>query len=555
MAGDILTPMESSDLTLMGEVEDVQESNPFIDLGSTGLKRTGGYLDEEFLPHLKGTKAVKVYREMGDNDPIAGASLYGITNLLRGVDWQVIPGGKNREAAMAARLIETAMDDMSESWADTIQEISSFVQYGWSWHEISYKRRIGPWEKDGKCRSKYTDGLIGWKGFPIRSQDSLHRWIFNDAGDVIAMVQMAPPDYKTRVLPITKSLLFRYGRSKNNPEGFSVFRRSYRPWYYKKRLEEFESVGVERDLAGLPMVTVPASYLRAGPNTEQGKMVAAMRKMVRSVRRNEQEGLVFPIEYDQDTKQPLFKFELLSSGGARQHDTDKLIRRYEERQLQTTFSDWLMVGHQSTGTYNMHVDKTGIYREALNATCMSMADVFTRHAIPRLFALNGWHTSYLPKIVPSSVDEPDLAQLAQFLTATAGLGFVWGPDADIERMLRKAAGLPEMPDGDEQSRRRDRRMTEATNYAELQARYLAARSQVVQAQAAEEAMSQGVPTPDMQMQQQQIAQGQQQMEQGAANEQRTAQQHEQAQGEHLFTALGGGEQQQGAGGAKKGPKA
>ena len=33
-----------------------------------------------------------------------------------------------------------------------------------------------------------------------------------------------------------------------------MLRNSYRSWYYKKRLEEFESVGVERDLAGLPMV-------------------------------------------------------------------------------------------------------------------------------------------------------------------------------------------------------------------------------------------------------------------------------------------------------------
>ena len=138
------------------------------------------------------------------------------------------------------------------------------------------------------------------------------------------------------------------------------------------------------------MVTVPTSYLSAAKCSEQGKMVEGLRKMVRSVRRNEQEGVIFPVEYDQDTKQKLFEFTLLNSGGARQHNTDAIIRRYEERQLMTILADFIMVGHQQTGTYNLHVDKTGIFREALNATARSIAEVFNRHAIPRLFAANGW---------------------------------------------------------------------------------------------------------------------------------------------------------------------
>ena len=32
------------------------------------------------------------------------------------------------------------------------------LPYGWSWHEIVYKRRLGPWEKDPKKRSKHTTG-------------------------------------------------------------------------------------------------------------------------------------------------------------------------------------------------------------------------------------------------------------------------------------------------------------------------------------------------------------------------------------------------------------
>lgn len=547
MAGSIVTPVEAADVQSLGEVRLLEEASPWLELGSSGLKRAAGYIDEEFLPHLKGPKAVKIFREMGDNDPITGSMLFAIQQLLRGVQWSVEPGGKSRVDAMAAKLVETAMDDMSMSWDGTMMEILSCLRYGWSWHEIVYKRRVGPWEKDPSTRSKYTDGLVGWRKMPLRSQETLLRWIFDETGDVAAMVQMAAPDYQTRVLPLNRSLLFRFGHTKNNPEGFSILRTSYRPWYYKKRIEELESVGIERDLAGLPMVTVPTSYLSASKSSEQGKMVEGLRKMVRSVRRNEQEGVIFPVEYDQDTKQKLFDFQLLSSGGARQHNTDAIIRRYEERQLMTILADFIMVGHQQTGTYNLHVDKTGIFREALNATARNIAEVFNRHAIPRLFAANGWRLEALPKIVPGNVDAPNLNELSSFLSTTAGLGFTWGPDADMEKFLRNAAGLPELGEDELAVRRREARIDEAARYAEQQTRYMAARSQLVQAQAAEDALMAGEPTPELMAQQQQLAQGQQGLEQGRqqmqitqAGEERAAADHAVAQTERVMMDFSGG---------------
>jgi hypothetical protein len=85
-----------------------------------------------------------------------------------------------------------------------------------------------------------------------------------------------------------------------------------------------------------------------------------------NVRRDEHEGLVLPSEYDPDTKQPLFDFELLSSGGARTFDTNALIQRYEQRILMSVMADFLLLGHEGVGSYAMHVDKTGIFKAALN---------------------------------------------------------------------------------------------------------------------------------------------------------------------------------------------
>ena len=364
------------------------------------------------------------------------------------------------------------MDDMSHPWSDFISEVLSCMVYGWSWHEIVYKRRKGPWERDARGRSRYTDDYIGWRKMPIRAQETLVRWVFDDTGDVQAMMQMAPPHYGTTLLPIDRSLLFRYRNTKGNPEGVSMLRNAYRPWYMKKRLEEFEAVGVERDLAGLPIVKVPAEFLRAKPGSEQAKIVEAFKKMVKSVRRDEQEGIVFPVSYDQDTKQPLYSFELLTSGGSRSFNTDQIIRRYEERILMTVLADFIMVGHQGGGSYSMHVDKTGIFRTSLNSIAQMIADTLNRYAIPRLFAINGWKPSELPKITPSDVDAPDLNQLATFMSAMSNTGITWFPDGNLENFIRDIARLPKLDDDELELRRQLQLRDQATQFAEANATYV-----------------------------------------------------------------------------------
>lgn len=417
---------------------------PSVELGSTGLRRTGGYIDEEFLPQLRGRKAVNIYREMADNEPVVGALLFAIDRLLRQLEWRVEAAESGDTAQEDADFLEGCMEDMSHTWDDLISEVLTSVHFGWSLHEICYKRRVGPWEKDPTKRSKYTDGRIGWRKMPIRGQETLLRWIFDPSGGVQGMVQMAPPYYKMVVLPIEKCLLFRPNSVKGNPEGRSMLRNAYRPWYLKKRLEEIEAIGAERDLAGMPVGRVPSEYLTARPGTAEAAMVEAFKKMVKSVRRDEQEGIVLPTAFDQDTKQPLFDFELLSSGGTRQFDTSGIIQRYETRILMTMLADFILVGHEASGSYAMHTDKTGLFRTAINSLAQSVADVFNRHAIPRLFSMNGLKQDELPKIVPNDVDPPDLTQLGGFMAQMAQAGVVWFPDAELEKFIRDAARLPQL---------------------------------------------------------------------------------------------------------------
>lgn len=474
-------------------LKEAMSMGPFAELGTTGLKRSAGYLDEEFLPQLRGRKAVQVFKEMSENDPMVGAMLFTVTNLVRNIEWNVKPGGKTPEDAKAAQFLESCRDDMTNPWSDFVTEVLTMLTFGWSWHEVVYKRRGGMWSRDPRQKSKHDDNMIGWRKMPIRAQETLLRWVFDESGDVQAMIQLAPPNYKMTTLPIERSLLFRYRHYKGSPEGVSMLRNAYRPWFMKKRLEEFEAIGVERDLAGLPVVKVPAEMLRAKPGTDQAKALEAFKKMVKSVRRDEQEGVVFPMAYDQDTKQPLYSFELMGGGGGRAFNTDAIIKRYEERILMTVLADFILVGHQSGGSYSLHTDKTGIFRTSLNATAKTIADTLNRHAVPRLFMVNGWKPSVLPYFEPTDVDSPDIAQLSQFMSAMASTGVSWFPDGDLENFVREAARLPKLDKDQVEMRRLLQMRSEATEFATANTEYLMAQQNSAMAQAGQNPMDNAKP--------------------------------------------------------------
>lgn len=169
------------------------------EIGRIGQKRYGGFFYEEFLKELQGRKGVETYREMADNDDVIGAILFAIEMLIRQTSWTIQPGGPESADEEAAEFIESCMDDMQDTWTDTISEILSFLTYGWSYHEIVYKRRCGK-NRDSRLNSKYDDGLIGWAKLPIRAQETLYQWEYDDNDNLTCLSawKMIPRRYQHR---------------------------------------------------------------------------------------------------------------------------------------------------------------------------------------------------------------------------------------------------------------------------------------------------------------------------------------------------------------------
>lgn len=420
----------------------------YQEIGRTGLRHWGGFVFEEWLRELQsGRRAAEVYREMMDSDPVVGGMMYAIEMLVRRVDWFTEPASSSQTDQKNAAWHDTVINDINHSWSDLVAEIISFLGYGWSYFEMVYKQRLGD-QVDPTKRSKEDDGTIGLRKLSIRSQDSLYKWMFDDDGGIEGLVQNPPPDYEMKFIPIEKSLLFRTKVTKNNPEGRSVLRSAYRSWYFLKNIQNIEGIGIERDLAGLPLLEAPEGVDIW--NTEDEEMVAtasAARQVVSSIRRDEQEGVILPSGW---------KLTLLSTGGRRQFDTTAIITRYEQRIATSVLLDVILMGQDKVGSYALAGVKKGLFTASLEAYLDQIRDVWNDYAIPRLFKVNGFPTDKgLPKLQHGRVESVDLETLGDYVMKLANAGApLFGDDTEDKLLayLMSQGGLPMPGPGAEPSR-------------------------------------------------------------------------------------------------------
>lgn len=425
-------------------VKEKPTSTDFLEIGSSGLHQYGGQIRDDFLRQLQGKQAYGNFREMADNDPVIGAMLHAIEMLIRGVEWTVEPADADIEQAVReAEFVSECLTDMSDSWHDTLASIISFLVYGFSYHEIVYKYRRG-FSDDPKTRSKYSDGRVGWRKLPGRSQETIQRWELDETGGIQGAYQL-DPNAKNKglvYLPIGKCLLFRTTSRFNNPQGRSILRNAFVPWYYKRRIQEIEAIGIERDLAGMPVALVPPQLLSNAATSDERAALEAIKQIVRNIKRDEQEGIVFPLAYDPETKQPAYDLKLLSTGGRRQFDTDAIIGRYDQRIAMTVLADFLLLGHEKVGSQALSVSKIELFIKSLDAYLSEISEVFNQYAIPRLMRINGVSEEMSPTLVYQTPKNVDLASISQFITALAQAGAPLFPDENLENYLRDLGGLP-----------------------------------------------------------------------------------------------------------------
>jgi len=439
--------------------------SPYEEIGYSGLKQFSGILQEEFIQDLRGQKGARIYKEMGDNSADLGAFLQLVTRLIQQVVWNFAPwsdadGNSKEKHTEQAEWMNEALEDMEHSWAETLGEIVSMLRYGYAPMEVTMKVRRG-WSNDPRKRSKFDDGLIGWRKMALRAQDSVYEWVYDDEErELVGLVQMPPPIYSRVQIPIDKLLNFRMDVERDNPEGRSIFRSAYQDYYLAKRLTAIAAIGAERNLAGIPVMYIPAEYMRSDASPAEKAVYTRARQIVENLRVDEQSGIVMPMQFDLDTQQQMYKLELLSvSTGKGGLDVDAMIKRHQTNMLRAVLADWMMLGTGDTGSWSLSSDRTDQFGVVLGGIMDIICGVMNRQAIPALARLNGWDLNELPYLEHGDVESPDLQKLADYISKLFSSGALT-PDVELEDYLRETAHLPMRVETDEETGVESRTMPE-----------------------------------------------------------------------------------------------
>ena len=421
--------------------------------GFVGLKQQAGHVIEQARRELRFPHNLPIYRRMAIDSVISSAlSLYEA--MITKVRWTIKePENATEEQKFRTRFIKQCMNDMDHSWFSFITEVSSMVTYGFSVHELSWRYRK---RENG---SKFDDGLIGLKALPIRSQDSIRRWIFDDKNKkLIGVVQgIDNLEYSVYnntvnneiVIPRKKFLLFRTSATRDNPEGNSPLNSVYLSWKLRSNIQEQEAVGISRDLSGLPTIYIPPRYMSDDAAPAERAVFDYYKKMVSGIQNNEQAGLVLPQAFDPDSKQPLFKFELMGSPGSKTYNTSEIILRYNKEILTALFAHVLLLGQNETGSFSLASSQTSILAVGIQRRLNEIRDVLNHELVRAFYSVNNWQLDEeLPTFEYEDLEQDDLDVFSKAVQRMAAVGFI-ERDREMMDRVRSILGVREYGEDEE----------------------------------------------------------------------------------------------------------
>lgn len=435
------------------------------EIGSTGISLFAGVISEEKKIDLQWPYAPHTYKEMSYDSAVSSA-LGIIEVLVKRAEWEVkVPeGADNQEIQNRADTLKGMMDDMERPWDEYIEEFLSYLVYGYSVNEIVFKRRRGK-KSNTLYQSKYNDDVLGWAKLPSRSQHTIDRWIFDpDRNQFVGLRQnlnrintnsriylssnklrdKANPN--ERLIPKKKYLHFRWNPKRDNPEGQSPLRNCYIPWRYKTLIEEYEAIGVSRDLGGLPVVQLPIEYMADDASEDKKAIYEYFKNLVRNIHANESAGVIMPKFVDPETKEDVFGFKLEGvNGGSKNYDTNAIINRYENKILMSFFADILKMGQDSVGSFALSDNKNNLLAFMVESQLKLIANVLNNHLIPLTYEMNGWEiTDEMPYFDYGDIEDSDLDAIGKYVQRIVSVGAV-ETDKPMSDYLR---GLLDLPSGD-----------------------------------------------------------------------------------------------------------
>ncbi|MCP4163282.1 MAG: hypothetical protein GY760_24740 [Deltaproteobacteria bacterium] len=432
-----------------------RKKEPFKEIGYPSVHMSNGMVLDDFLYELRGREGIRTYQQMSENEATISTMLFVIEMMIRSTTWQLTPAEEdNTEAEKYKEIVEEILfNDMDSTWDDVLSKSLTCLPYGWAYLEILWKKRVPiSIDEDGEVtESLYNDGYIGLEDIKLRSQTTLYKWeLSENKKRVTGMWQESTIEGESRqvLIPMDKAIHVRVINKNDSPEGRSLLRGAYETWFYLKNVRYQENIAIERELNGLPVMTLPQELIinaNAG-NTDAVEALNSYEKLVRDVKFNEQGGAMIPSDTFLDvdgnpTTIKKYEFELMTSQGTRNIDTDKTITRYQKDILRTIALQFL---YMESGSRARSENESDFFLTSINGWNEALADTYNKQLIPKITKINGFNQDMMPKITATDIKPVDVDQLTTGLQALAAAGAPLFPNIELLNEVLSIFGLSEV---------------------------------------------------------------------------------------------------------------
>lgn len=420
------------------------------------LKIQSGEIYEEARRELRYPQCISIYQQMS-LEPTISSALALLEILISRPEWEVkVKENAPQEEKDRAEFVNWCLSNMERPWEDYIIEFLGYLTYGHQPVEKIYKK-IG--------KGKYAGKLAISDLRPI-SPTTISKWLFSlKTGHIVGLRQdlgkfssdfsrgaiMQNKSATINDIPRNKFMLFRYNAKLDNPQGTSPLRSCYLSWKQKAIVEDYELIGLSRDLGGTPIIGVDVDFLAkaSDPDSNEYTILQEMKMQAANLHAGDQNYIMKPIAYNDQGKE-LFSFELVGvQGGGKQYDPDLIVKRKENNMLMAFLADVLKLGTESHGSFSLADAKTSLLVMGIEHHLKIIRNALNHDLIKQIYAVNGWEykDGVSGKFEYSDVENRELDILSKYIQRCVSVGAI-RQSKELEDFLLDTLGMDQKESGE-----------------------------------------------------------------------------------------------------------
>ena len=381
--------------------------------------------------------AFNTYREM-KLDGVVSGSVSFIKAVLSKGDVKIAYHAKSTEKEKKViDALNNSLNNMEDY--DKKRLISNWLQmldYGCSLNELVYERKGGVFV----FKTISPIHLTTVNKFEMQG-GSLKRLKLEQAENDGLVVNVGK---QPNTISGDKVLFFRLEPDADFPLGKSLFYGAYTAWKAKKIMQEYEAIGVAKNLSGVLDVKVPSEYINkyfSDPTSDEAVYVANLLQQAENLHAGKGS---YILSSSDTSPNGIHLFEVTTVGGnggnAQNYNVGQAIARYNNEIQLSLQSTVLSMGVEGAGSLALSSDMVNLLTLFIENIQQTISHEF-RKAVKLAFKLNGIETDNIPtleweKVQPLSWD--DFTKGWQRLLQAGGVT----PTEDLEAYFRTTGEAP-----------------------------------------------------------------------------------------------------------------